>query len=226
MAGLQRITRQNLADHRVTVPGMVDESYAPLYDFVNYPAAGATSLNLFALPQGQGVTTAPGGAGGTKTEADTNLTNAGMLPSDQSFYMTGIEIMVFPGINPGRGGVADATAGQFWNDLYAIGKSGWLRLRVGTRDYIVDGPLMIFPTTQGLGGVAAVCTDLTAGAATFSEIEYARFVGQPYTLVPLFITPTQNFGVQLNWPGLVPTVSTTIARIGCRLRGRFMRAAQ
>jgi hypothetical protein len=226
-AGLNRITRQNLADHRVTVPGMTDEAYAPLYDFVNYPAAGITQLNFFSLPIGQGVSTAPGApAGSFKTENDTNLTNAGMLPRDQSFFVTGIEVLVFPGVNPGRGGVADATAGQFWNDVWTLGKSGFLKLKIGTRDYIVDGPLMIFPTTQGIGGVAAMASSTTAAATLFSEIEYARFVGQPYTLVPFWITPTQNFGVSLNWPGLVPTVSTTIARLGIRLRGRFMRAAQ
>ena len=227
MAGLRRITRQNLADHRITVPGMTDESYAPLYDFANYPAAGIQQLNFFTQPIGQGVSTAPGAPGGaTKSEADTNLTNASMLPRDQSFYCTGIEVLVFPGVAPGRGGVADATAGQFVNDVWTLGKSGYLKLKIGTRDYIVDGPLMIFPTTQGLGGVAAMATNLTTGAATFSEIEYFRFVGQPYTLVPFFIQPTQNFAVQLNWPGLIPTVSTTICRMGIRLRGRFMRAAQ
>lgn len=227
MAGLRRINRQTLADHRVTVPGMSDESYAPLYDFANYPAAGVTQLNFFTLPIGQGVSTAPGAPGGaTKSEADTNLTNAGMLPRDQSFYVTGIEVIVFPGVAPGRGGVADATAGNFINDVWTLGKSGYLKLKIGTRDYIVDGPLMVFPTTQGLGGVAAMATNLTTGAATFSEIDYFRFVGQPYTVVGLWITPTQNFSVSLNWPGLVPTASTTIARIGIRLRGRFIRAAQ
>jgi hypothetical protein len=225
MAGLKRINRQNLAQHRVTVPGVQDEIYGPLYDFVSYAAAGQTELNFFSVPKGQGTTTAPG-ATGTKTLADTNLTNAGLLPRDNAFYCTGIEVVLFPGINPGRGAITDATVGQFWDDVWAIGKSGVLTLTVGSRVYVQDGPLMNFPTIQGLGGVAAAATNTTAAASLASTIEYARFVGQPYTIVPLFIQPNQNFGVTMNWPAVVATVSTQAARIGVRLRGRFIRNAQ
>lgn len=225
MAGLKRINRQNLAQHRVTVPGVQDEIYGPLYDFVQYAAAGQTELNFFSVPKGQGATTAPG-ASGTKTLADTNLTNAGLLPRDNAFYCTGIEVVLFPGINPGRGAIADANVGQFWDDVWAIGKSGVLTLTVGSRVYVQDGPLMNFPTIQGLGGVAAAATNTTAAATLASTIEYARFVGQPYTIVPLFIQPNQNFGVTMNWPAVVATVSTQAARIGVRLRGRFIRNAQ
>lgn len=227
MAGLRRINRQTLANHRLTVPGVSDESYAPLYDFANYPAAGITQLAFFTTPIGQGVSTAPGApAGAFKSEADTNLTNAGMLPANQSFLVTGIEVIAYPGVAPGRGGIADAGAGAFLNDIWTLGKSGYLKLKIGTRDYIVDGPLMVFPTTQGIGGFAALATNTTAAASLLSDVEYARFAGQPYTVVGLLITPTANFSVSLNWPGLVPTVSTTICRLGIRLRGRYIRAAQ
>lgn len=225
MAGLRRINRQNIAQHRVTVPGVQDETYGPLYDFTNYAAAGQSQLSFFSLPIGQGTTTAPGAAG-TKSLADTNLTNANMLPVDNAFYMTGIEVTVFPGVNPGRGATTSALMGQFWNDVWVIGKSGVLTLRIGTRDYIQDGPLMNFPSTQGLGGVAAMADATTAAASLASTVEYARFVGQPYTIVPLLIQPTQNFSVTLAWPTVVATVSTTIARVGVRLRGRFIRNAQ
>lgn len=225
MAGLKRINRQNLAQHRVTVPGVQDEIYGPLYDFVSYAAAGQSELNFFSVPKGQGTTTAPG-ATGTKTLADTNLTNAGLLPRDNAFYCTGIEVVLFPGINPGRGAIADANVGLFWDDVWAIGKSGVLTLTVGSRVYVQDGPLMNFPTIQGLGGVAAAATNTTAAASLASSIDYARFVGQPYTIVPLFIQPNQNFGVAMNWPAAVATVSTIAARIGVRLRGRFIRNAQ
>lgn len=227
MAGLRRINRQTLADHRLTVPGMSDEQYAPLYDFANYPAAGIAQLNFFTTPIGGGVSTAPGAAAGaTKSEADTNLVVAGMLPRDQWFFITGIEVVAFPGLNPGRGGAADATAGNFINDIYTLGKSGFLKLKIGTREYIVDGPLMVFPTTQGIGGLSAITYGTTAAGVLISQIDYARFVGQPYSTVGLWITPTQNFSVSLNWPGLVPTASTTICRLGIRLRGRFGRAVQ
>ena len=77
--GLTNLTRADLASHRVTVPGTQDAIYAPLYDSAVYLAAGQLNLSFFAAPIGQGATSAPGAAG-TKTEADTNLTNAGLLP--------------------------------------------------------------------------------------------------------------------------------------------------
>lgn len=225
MPGLRRINRQALANHRVTVPGVQDETYAPLYDHVNYAAAGQPQLSFFSQPIGQGTTTAPG-ATGTKSLADTNITNANMLPVDNAFYMTGIEVVVFPGVNPGRGATTSALMGTFWNDMWVIGKSGVLTLRIGTRDYIQDGPLMNFPSTQGLGGVAAMADATTAAASLASTVEYARYVGQAYTIVPLLIQPTQNFSVTMTWPAVVATVSTQIARVSVRLRGRFIRNAQ
>jgi len=225
MAGLNRITRKNLAQHIARVPGQDDEVYSPLYDSANYVAAGQLTLNFFQNPIGQGVTTAPGAVGG-KTEADTNMSNAGLLPAFTKFYCTGLEVQIYPGVSPGGSPIASAQAGRFWNDVYAIGKSGWMRFRVGQRDYVLDGPLMNFPSTAGLGGVAAVNANLVAAADTVNQIEYARFVGQAYTIVPIYIESTQNFLVQMNWPAVVATPSTTIARLFVRLRGRLIRVAQ
>lgn len=223
--GLQQVTTQELAAHRARVLGQNDAIYNPLFDSANYPAAGTTQLNFFSSPIGGGTTTAPG-ATGPKTEADTNMTNASSLPAFTRFYATGIEIQVIPGTNPGRGGVADATAGNFVNDVFAIGKAGWLKFFVGQRVYCLDGPLWNFASTGGLGGFAAAATNTTAAATLYSEIAYARFVGQAYTIVPVYLEANQNFGVQLNWPVAIATPSTAIARLFVRLRGRLIRAAQ
>lgn len=225
-AGLAPVTAAQLARHAVTVPGKKDALYAPLYDSATYAAAGQTSLNFFSLPIGQGTTTAPG-ATGSKTEADTNLTNGNILPRDNSFLITGVEVQVFPGaastFGPGSTGTL-ATGGQFSNDVYAIGKSGVLRLKIGGREYVVDGPLLNFTSTAGLGGYAAIAS--VATAATQVQIDYSRFVGQPYTLDALWIVPNQNFSVKIEWPAAVATPSTVAARIFVRLRGRFTRSAQ
>lgn len=223
--GLKPVTAAMLARHGVTVPGKKDALYAPLYDSASYAAAGQTSLNFFSLPIGQGTTTAPG-ATGSKTEADTNLTNGNILPRDNSFLCTGLEIQVYPGINPGRGAIADAQVGMFWNDVWAIGKSGVVRLKIGGREYVVDGPIMNFTSTAGLGGVAATGSATTPAATLASSIDYARYVGQAYTLDALWIVPNQNFALKIEWPAAVATPSTTIARVFVRLRGRFTRSAQ
>lgn len=223
--GLPRITRADLAAHRVTVPGTQDEIYQPLYDSASYVSATTTSLNFFALPIGQGTTTAPG-ATGTKTEADTNLTNAGLLPKGNEMLITGIEFDFFPGVNPGRGGVADATAGYFVNDIYQISKSAWVRLRIQNRDYILDGPLVHFPSSARLSGFAAAATNLTTGAATYSEVAYAQPGGVPYPFVPMYLQSNQFFSVAVYWPAAITMPSTTNMRIFCRLRGRLIRDAQ
>lgn len=225
MAGLNRLTRGDLVDHRVTVPGTQDEIFSPLYDSATYAAAGQTQLTFFALPIGQGTTTAPG-AIGAKTEADTNLTNAGLLPKGNRFYCTGLEFQFYPGNNPGFGAGADANLGRNWNDVYAAAKSGWVRFRIQNRDYILDGPIGNFPPVTRLAGVASLTSTLTAGAATAAEVDYAQFAGMPYNIVPVYIESNQAFTVQINWPAAVPLPSTTAARIFCRLRGRLIRDAQ
>jgi hypothetical protein len=225
-AGLTPTTKAALAAHMARIPGTQDEIYAPLYDSVVYPAAGSNQLTFFALPIGQGATSAPGGAG-AKTENDTNLTNAGLLPLGNRFYCTGVEIHFFPGVNPGTGPTADALfIGQFWNDVYAVAKSGWLRFRIQNRDYVLDGPLINFPPVTRLAGVASATSTLTAGAATLDQIQYAAFAGMPYNLIGVFIESNQSFVVTANWIAPVALPSTVAARMFLRLRGRLIRDAQ
>lgn len=223
--GLPNLSRGDLASHRVTVPGMQDAIYAPLYDSASYLAAGQLQLNFFAVPIGQGTTSAPGATGG-KTEADTNMSNAGLLPKGNRFYCTGLEFQFYPGSNPGRGAAADSTAGFNWNDVYAVAKSAWVRFRIQNRDYILDGPIGNFPPVVRLAGAASITSTLTAGASTMGQIDYASFAGMPYNIVPVFIESNQAFSVQVNWPALVALPSAVAGRIFCRLRGRLIRDAQ
>lgn len=218
--GLQRINQGNLAAHRVTVPGVQDEIYAPLYDSVAYPQAGATQLNFFSTPIGQGTTSAPG-ATGVKTEADTNMTNAGLLPKGNRFYCTGIEFNFLPAALPGNTG-ALATTGQNTNDVYEVANSGWVRFRVQNRDYVLDGPLGVFPPLNRLAVASTPASVVTA--TTIVQVDYAAFGGVPYNIVPVFIEENQGFGVQVNWPAAVGI--TALSRIFCRLRGRLIRDAQ
>jgi len=224
-AGLTTTTKAALAQHMARIPGTQDEIYGPLYDSVTYAAAGQTQLTLFSLPLGQGTTTAPG-ATGAKTENDTNMQNAGLLAAGNRFYMTGFEVTLFPGVNPGTGAAADSTTGNFWNDIYAVAKSGWVRFRIQNRDYILDGPIGNFPSVTRLAGVASVTSTLTAGASTKDEVSYASFAGMPYNLVPMFIESNQSFTCTLNWSAAVPLPSAAAGRIFVRLRGRLIRDAQ
>lgn len=222
MAGLPRISRGDLASHRATIPGTQDEIYSPLYDSIAYPAAGLLQANFFSLPIGQGTTSAPG-ATGAKTEADTNLTNAGLLPKGNRFYCTGVELNFIPGSLPGNTG-ALATTGQNVNDVNALARAGWLRFRIQNRDYILDGPLGLFPPMNRLAVASTPASVVTA--TTIVQTDYAAFGGAPYNIVPVYIESNQSFAIQLNFPALVPLPSTVAGRLFCRLRGRLIRDAQ
>src|ERR1051325_1351299 len=133
MLGLGRpiLTKDELNAHRASVGNLQDVIYAPLYDSVNYAAAGQLQLTFFTSPIGQGTTTAPG-ASGTKTLADTNLYAAGQLTKGNEFYMTGQEFMLFPGLDAGRGTTTFASIGDYLNDTIDVGKSGFVTLQVGS----------------------------------------------------------------------------------------------
>lgn len=220
--GLPRVSRADLAAHRVTVPGMQDEIYSPLYDSAVYLAAGQLNMTFFSTPIGQGTTSAPG-ATGAKTEADTNLTNAGLLPKGNRFYCTGIEFNFIPGSLPGNTG-ALATTGQNLNDVNAVAKSGWVRFRIQNRDYALDAPIGVFPPLNRLAVASTPASVVTA--TTIVQADYAAMAGAPYNINPVFIESNQGFSVQIFWPALVALPSTVAGRIFCRLRGRLIRDAQ
>lgn len=228
ITGRQPVSGAQLSGHRVTVPNTADAIWYPLYDSVVYPAAGALNLTFFALPIGQGVTSAPGAAG-TKTEADTNLTNAGLLPKGNRFYCMGLEFKFVPGSTPGKrgdGAVAATSPGRNWNDVNNVSVSGWCRFRIQNRDYVLDGPLGLFPPQDRLAGSGALADTTTAGAAGLVQIDYAAMAGAPYQIVPTYIEDNQFFGITVFWPALVPTVSLVAGRLWCRLLGQLIRDAQ
>jgi hypothetical protein len=226
MMGLGRpiLTQQDLDQHR-TALATQDIIYAPLYDSSNYATAGQNQLVFFTSPLGQGTTTAPS-ASGSKTLADTNMTAAGQLTKGNEFFMIGQELMLFPGQAPegainGAGGAVNG----FLNDTYTIGKSGFLTLQIGSnRNYIQDGPLMIFPPSARLAVQAAYGGTSTAGTQSITDAIYAAWTGEPYAITPVYIEATQGFQEVIQWPALVTTNAT--ARLFSRLRGYLIRNAQ
>lgn len=205
--------------------GAEEALWWPLYDYQTYTAStGHTQLTFFSNPIGQGTTSHPGSTG-PKTRADTNLTNAGLLPNPQRFYCVSVEIDFWPGSAVNASG-AIATNGLNWQDVNAVAKSGYLEFRIGSKDYVVDGPVGKFPPTTRLAGAAALADATTAASALHSQIDYATMAGQPYEISPFWIPSNQNFSVSVNWPNAVTLPSTVNARIGVRLNGFLYRLAQ
>jgi hypothetical protein len=228
ITGRQPVSGAQLQNHRVTVPNTADAIWYPLYDSVAYAAAGQLNLTFFSVPIGQGTTSAPG-ATGAKTEADTNLTNAGLLPKGNRFYCMGIEFKFVPGNTPGKrgdGAVAATSPGRNWNDVNAVAAGGWARFRIQNRDYVLDGPVGLFPPQDRLAGASALADTTTAAAAGLVQIDYAATAGAPYQIVPTYIEDNQFFGVSLFWPALVALPSGVAGRIWCRLLGQLIRDAQ
>lgn len=209
-----------------------DVIWAPLYDYQSYGTQGGTQFTFFTNPIGAGTTSAPG-ATGSKTIADTNMRAAGQLTKGNAFFMTGFEIIVFPGaastFGPGEV-TTEANTGRFTNDIYALGKAGTAVFAVGSdRKYIEDGPLNMFPPVTRLALAAAIATTFNATAAstaTLDQINYAAFGGEPYTIVPIYLDSNQGFQLQLNFPVAVAPPSAIAPRIGARLRGYLIRNAQ
>lgn len=230
----------DVKQYEVNRRGEVEGVRQTLYDFQLYPAAGSLSLNFFQNQQGQGVTTSPGAAvGSAKTIWDTNMEQGGTLPNPKGFLVESIEVLFFPGNSAAAntflqqppydfiavptdllplsaGGVSDV-----WNVLNA----GHLQFFIGSKSYLDEAPLSRFPPKTFVGVDAA----LASNSATTSSlaIAAARAMGRPYFLdPPIFLMPTQNFKITVDYAALVPTISTLNGRMGIVLDGFLYRNSQ
>ena len=224
MLGRPVLTKQQLDTHLTQVGSIQDVIWAPLFDSAFYITAGQLSLSFFSAPQGQGTTSAPG-ASGVKTIADTNMTAAGQLTKGNAFYMTGQELQFYPGLNPAQAPVAVTLIGGFINDTYVAGKSGTLTLTIGSnRTYIQDGPLMNFPPVTRLAVATALAGDAVTNSTT--EVTYAAWSGEPYSITPVYLEATLGFQEVITWPALQALPSGNQGRLFSRLRGYLVRNAQ
>lgn len=210
----------------VNVDDVDDISWFPITDHLTYPAAGTQTLSFFANGVGQGITSALNAGAVVKSFADTNLENQGSLPTPERALIVAIGLSIFPGVLPAAGDVALNTAGQFINDVYQIGRTGYLFWKVGQKQIVLDGPLQKFGNGEGLDVTAALADSTTAAADNLSQVNYAKLCGDAYPIVPVALPSGQNFPLTLNWPALVPTPSATAARIGVTLYGYRIRKAQ
>lgn len=200
--------------YNVNRAGQAEGIVQPLYDYQTYLAAGQTSMTFFAQPIGQG----------NKTLADTNMEGAGQMPAPKEQLVTSIQVVFFPGSNPGTFG--PQTVANNWNDANAVFQSGYLDFFIGSKSYLQDAPLGKFSNDFRLAGSAALADTTTAGANGHSMIDYATFAGTPYNISPVRLTSNQNFKVTLNWPTAVALPSTVDGRIGIILVGFQYRLSQ
>lgn len=190
--------------------GAIESVWQPLYDFQTYAMAGQTQLSFFQVPVGQS----------SKTLADTNMVNQGMLAAPQRFFVTGIMVCFIP-LNTVT--AANVTPRALTNllDVNAVANSGYLNFSIGAKNYLTDAPTGKFPPNFTIGGLVAAAT---ATATTGTDANYARATGRYYEITPFLIPATQNFAVTLNWPTAVSI--TANGRIGVILDGFLFRESQ
>lgn len=218
--------------HQTSVPGntlaRVGKAYGvnldsyesvtwPIYDTADYTSASTTILTFFQTPNGQS----------SKTYGDTNMDTAGIIPSPNYYFVTGIEVQIIPVITdlPSIGPVADV-ASKWLNDVYQMYYSkNFAQLVIGAKKYITE-PINKFVPTHRLDGFAALATNLTSGASTQSQAVFAQLCGVPYEIQPFLLPPNQPFQFTINWPTAVTLASTHNPNIQVTFNGVMYRPAQ
>lgn len=217
-----------------------------LYDSKYFAAGTAlptTTIRFFQVAVGQQDTVANSGAVAfTKTQADTNIVQAGQLERGQTFVVRSIEMIVTCPSNfdltvQGSGNTTlgltfptsavqtNATAGVIASNLVdAFVKRGVIRLKVGN-NYFEGGQMIQFPSQFGLSGFAASSFTGTAVAVVTTvptDGAVNNGFGRPRQLLyPREIVAGQNFAIELEFPvSFTPSRNTEIIAI---LRGERYR---
>ena len=226
-----------LSSYAVNRPGQAEVIRQRLYDFQLYPTAGATQFTFFAVPIGQAGTSSSGLVNtGTKTYADTNMETSGSLPRPKSYLVESIEVMFEPGSVATAGtytvqspvqfaGVAAAAVSAQVSDVNIIRQAGWLEFYIGSKTYLYEAPLGVFPPKVRLEIDAAVASN----SATTAEVSItaAKWGGRPYYMdPPITLESMQNFAVYLKFPAVVATPSGFNARVGVVFDGVLFRNSQ
>lgn len=222
-SGMQRVSAgrsapplDSLARYNVNRAGQVEGVWQPLYDYQLYPAAGtAANLTYFQAP-----------LGAARSYEDTNMELGGQLPTPTEFIITAIGVNFLA--NFALSSVGAANANSIAQDTYNIMRRGFLRLTIGSKDYVKYTPLMEFPAASRMGGFAAASDATTAAAALATKIAYAQSSGPQYAITPIRLVSSQSFRVTIEFPnGAVPVASAdALSRLGVVLYGFLYRLSQ
>lgn len=219
-------SRSQLSAYSVNLNGYEAIRQA-LYDSTSYVAAGQPSLSFFQQPIGQGT----GFGGGVKTYSDTNMELAGQIPANKQYLVQSIEILFYP-TTPTVAAQMPAAFGAeavpaIINDAYIFRRSGNLLFVIGSKPYLQEAPLAVFPPKADFVVEGALSDATTAAGNQQTRIAYGTVQGRPYIISPgdLWIPSSQNFSITLNWPEGNQAI-TNPARVFVRLDGVLYRKSQ
>lgn len=178
-----------------------EDLWQPLYDRVNYPAAGTSLLGFFSTPRGQGATllsTVTSGVWSTatkvKTFRDTNIENANVVPT-KMFKVVGVSIGFFHA-NPALPTCAV--------DREILRGGAYLQFRIVDKD-IIFLPLITIPELNPIGAASTTANATTIMATTGGGGQNVPMYKFP---IPITINPYENFTVTLNSDNSPPVAQT------------------
>lgn len=179
------------------------DMWHPLYDRVNYPAAGANELIFFSTPVGGSATLIRAGFASTvsKTRRNTNMEQQGVIPT-KAFKLHGFSLTFIPL----QQAVGAANTANIFDDICRFAYGGLLEFRIVDKPYIFL-PLYKIPATgviRGSVATTATATTIIGGDGTGT--------GSPRDIywisVPLVLDPYQNFSARMQFDRTVALTQT------------------
>ena len=186
--------------YRVTNPNKPEDLYQPLYDRVNYAAAGASQISFFSTQLGQSATLIRAGSAAsvTKSRRDTNLDTSGVVPT-KLFQFIGVSICYIPL----QQAVAAANTVSIGDDIMRIKYGSWFELK------IIDKPILQCPThlIPESNPVSAASTTINASTVYGSGAVVGATPMYKFG-IPITLNPFESFAVTLNFDGTVALTQT------------------
>lgn len=198
MAGQpQQMDPMRAQQYRTQRAEMPEDLWQPLYDRVNYPAAGTSALGFFSSSRGQSVTLLSTVTAGVWTAAakvksfrDTNIENSNVVPT-KMFKIVGCSIGFLS---------ANQNSTNVTRDREIIRGGSYMQFRIVDKD-IIFLPTITIPEMNPVVSTTANSVNGTAGGGG-QNVPMYKFP------VPITINPYENFTVQLNLDNSPPIDQT------------------
>lgn len=181
---------QNYRTQRSELP---EDLWQPLYDRVNYPAAGTGLISFYAVPRGQSATLLSAfatpatwtAATKGKTFRDTNMENANVVPT-KLFKAVGISWgILHSSVNAALNAV----------DREVLRGGGYLQFRIVDKD-ILFLPLSLVPELNPWSAISTTANNTTINGTAGGGGQNVPMYKFP---IPITLNPYENFTVSLNF---------------------------
>ncbi len=174
-----------------------EDLWQPLYDRVNYPAAGTSALGFFSSSRGQSATllstvTAGVWTAATKVKSfrDTNIENSNVVPT-KMFKIVGVSVAFLH---------ANQNDGNVTRDREIIRGGSFLQFRIVDKD-IIFLPLVTIPEMNPVVSTTGNNVNGTAGGGG-QNVPMYKFP------IPITINPYENFTIQMTSDNSPPISQT------------------